>query len=149
MVQVFCVFSKYRRTAVLVHRLIWWTTLTRTIRTDQMTFKFFLIFLIFTHKPKILSVKQASVITRRNRLSLTVGLDCEGVFFFFFLTSCVLCVFRLGRWWRIKEAKNGLYIIPLKRRRKESTAEQQHNNTLWGLYFSFVLDAFFFVIVVM
>lgn len=58
----------------------------------------------------------------------SVKSDCR-----FRLWGCVffyqLCVFRLGRWWRIKEAKNGLYVIPLKRRSKELTAEQQHNNT--------------------
>lgn len=31
-------------------------------------------------------------------------------------------LFRLGRWWRLKEAKNGIYIIPLKR--KPSTPEE-------------------------
>lgn len=29
---------------------------------------------------------------------------------------------RLGRWWRMKEAKNGLYIIPLKRKDPELIA---------------------------
>uniref|UniRef100_A0A0E9WIT9 Uncharacterized protein n=1 Tax=Anguilla anguilla TaxID=7936 RepID=A0A0E9WIT9_ANGAN len=29
---------------------------------------------------------------------------------------------RLGRWWRIKDAKNGLYIIPLKKRDSDQEA---------------------------
>ncbi|GAA6083261.1 U3 small nucleolar RNA-interacting protein 2 isoform X1 [Tachysurus ichikawai] len=41
-----------------------------------------------------------------------------------FLVAGVGQEHRLGRWWRIKEAKNGLYIIPLKRQSKETTAEQ-------------------------
>ncbi|KAM9408729.1 U3 small nucleolar RNA-interacting protein 2 isoform 1-T1 [Pholidichthys leucotaenia] len=32
---------------------------------------------------------------------------------------------RLGRWWRLKEAKNGIYIIPLKR--KPSASEEDKN----------------------
>ncbi|XP_073682241.1 U3 small nucleolar RNA-interacting protein 2 isoform X1 [Garra rufa] len=31
---------------------------------------------------------------------------------------------RLGRWWRIKEARNGLYIIPLKRQAQEQVVVQ-------------------------
>ncbi|KAI5607086.1 U3 small nucleolar RNA-interacting protein 2 isoform X1 [Silurus asotus] len=48
-----------------------------------------------------------------------------------FLVAGVGQEHRLGRWWRIKEAKNGLYIIPLKRLNKDSTTvEQEHVNTL-------------------
>ncbi|XP_051528626.1 U3 small nucleolar RNA-interacting protein 2-like isoform X1 [Myxocyprinus asiaticus] len=36
-----------------------------------------------------------------------------------FLVAGVGQEHRLGRWWRIKEAKNGLYVIPLKRQTKE------------------------------
>lgn len=36
-----------------------------------------------------------------------------------FILVCSVFV-RMGRWWRIKEAKNGLYIIPLKRKPEES-----------------------------
>ncbi|TRY94888.1 hypothetical protein DNTS_032989 [Danionella cerebrum] len=39
-----------------------------------------------------------------------------------FLVAGVGQEHRLGRWWRIKEAKNGLYIIPLKRGEKEQEA---------------------------
>lgn len=37
------------------------------------------------------------------------------------LFDVCVCVpkIRLGRWWRLKEAKNGLYIIPLKRKDPE------------------------------
>ncbi|KAK7916559.1 hypothetical protein WMY93_012320 [Mugilogobius chulae] len=38
-----------------------------------------------------------------------------------FLVAGVGQEHRLGRWWRLKEAKNGIYIIPLKR--KQNTAE--------------------------
>ncbi|XP_062842229.1 U3 small nucleolar RNA-interacting protein 2 isoform X2 [Trichomycterus rosablanca] len=41
-----------------------------------------------------------------------------------FLVAGVGQEHRLGRWWRIKEAKNGLYIIPLKRQNKETNVEQ-------------------------
>ncbi|XP_056590941.1 U3 small nucleolar RNA-interacting protein 2 [Triplophysa dalaica] len=41
-----------------------------------------------------------------------------------FLVAGVGQEHRLGRWWRIKEAKNGLYIIPLKRQTKESEVVQ-------------------------
>ncbi|XP_066528195.1 U3 small nucleolar RNA-interacting protein 2 [Hoplias malabaricus] len=41
-----------------------------------------------------------------------------------FLVAGVGQEHRLGRWWRIKEAKNGLYIIPLKRQSKENDTEQ-------------------------
>lgn len=37
-------------------------------------------------------------------------------------------VFRLGRWWRLKEAKNGLYIIPLKRQQPEQEEVNGENN---------------------
>ncbi|KAL7843686.1 hypothetical protein AOLI_G00251980 [Acnodon oligacanthus] len=41
-----------------------------------------------------------------------------------FLVAGVGQEHRLGRWWRIKEAKNGLYIIPLKRQNTEQEVEQ-------------------------
>ncbi|XP_039530036.1 U3 small nucleolar RNA-interacting protein 2 isoform X1 [Pimephales promelas] len=41
-----------------------------------------------------------------------------------FLVAGVGQEHRLGRWWRIKEAKNGLYIIPLKRQVKEQEVVQ-------------------------
>nr|XP_055040808.1 U3 small nucleolar RNA-interacting protein 2 isoform X1 [Misgurnus anguillicaudatus] len=41
-----------------------------------------------------------------------------------FLVAGVGQEHRLGRWWRIKEAKNGLYIIPLKRQTKEPEVVQ-------------------------
>ncbi|XP_056324273.1 U3 small nucleolar RNA-interacting protein 2 isoform X1 [Danio aesculapii] len=41
-----------------------------------------------------------------------------------FLVAGVGQEHRLGRWWRIKEAKNGLYIIPLKRQAKEQEVVQ-------------------------
>uniref|UniRef100_A0A8C8J617 U3 small nucleolar RNA-interacting protein 2 n=1 Tax=Oncorhynchus tshawytscha TaxID=74940 RepID=A0A8C8J617_ONCTS len=40
-----------------------------------------------------------------------------------FLVAGVGQEHRLGRWWRLKEAKNGLYIIPLKRRQEEVNGE--------------------------
>ncbi|XP_076860865.1 U3 small nucleolar RNA-interacting protein 2 isoform X2 [Brachyhypopomus gauderio] len=47
-----------------------------------------------------------------------------------FLVAGVGQEHRLGRWCRIKDAKNGLYIIPLKRQSKEAEAQQQHTHTL-------------------
>uniref|UniRef100_A0A8C7TWR2 U3 small nucleolar RNA-interacting protein 2 n=1 Tax=Oncorhynchus mykiss TaxID=8022 RepID=A0A8C7TWR2_ONCMY len=41
-----------------------------------------------------------------------------------FLVAGVGQEHRLGRWWRLKEAKNGLYIIPLKRRQEEVNGEK-------------------------
>uniref|UniRef100_A0A672LKT3 U3 small nucleolar RNA-interacting protein 2 n=1 Tax=Sinocyclocheilus grahami TaxID=75366 RepID=A0A672LKT3_SINGR len=38
-----------------------------------------------------------------------------------FLVAGVGQEHRLGRWWRIKEARNGIYIIPLKRQAQEPT----------------------------
>ncbi|XP_062324596.1 U3 small nucleolar RNA-interacting protein 2 isoform X1 [Osmerus eperlanus] len=40
-----------------------------------------------------------------------------------FLVAGVGQEHRLGRWWRMKEAKNGLYIIPLKRQNPEQEVE--------------------------
>uniref|UniRef100_A0A8D3BUF3 U3 small nucleolar RNA-interacting protein 2 n=1 Tax=Scophthalmus maximus TaxID=52904 RepID=A0A8D3BUF3_SCOMX len=37
-----------------------------------------------------------------------------------FLVAGVGQEHRLGRWWRLKEAKNGIYIIPLKRKKHQS-----------------------------
>ncbi|XP_026868287.2 U3 small nucleolar RNA-interacting protein 2 [Electrophorus electricus] len=41
-----------------------------------------------------------------------------------FLVAGVGQEHRLGRWWRVKDAKNGLYIIPLKRQNREAETEQ-------------------------
>ncbi|CAB1315303.1 unnamed protein product [Coregonus sp. 'balchen'] len=41
-----------------------------------------------------------------------------------FLVAGVGQEHRLGRWWRLKEAKNGLYIIPLKRQQPEQEEVQ-------------------------
>ncbi|XP_035615945.1 U3 small nucleolar RNA-interacting protein 2 [Oncorhynchus keta] len=41
-----------------------------------------------------------------------------------FLVAGVGQEHRLGRWWRLKEAKNGLYIIPLKRQQPEQEGVQ-------------------------
>ncbi|KAM4612649.1 U3 small nucleolar RNA-interacting protein 2 isoform 2-T2 [Polymixia lowei] len=43
-----------------------------------------------------------------------------------FLVAGVGQEHRLGRWWRLKEAKNGLYIIPLKR---QSPQQEESSNT--------------------
>ncbi|XP_076012911.1 U3 small nucleolar RNA-interacting protein 2 isoform X2 [Genypterus blacodes] len=40
-----------------------------------------------------------------------------------FLVAGVGQEHRLGRWWRLKEAKNGIYIIPLKRKPQEEEAK--------------------------
>ncbi|KAG9260650.1 U3 small nucleolar RNA-interacting protein 2 isoform X2 [Astyanax mexicanus] len=46
-----------------------------------------------------------------------------------FLVAGVGQEHRLGRWWRIKEAKNGLYIIPLKRKNKEQMVDNSKTQT--------------------
>ncbi|XP_029006001.1 U3 small nucleolar RNA-interacting protein 2 isoform X2 [Betta splendens] len=40
-----------------------------------------------------------------------------------FLVAGVGQEHRLGRWWRLKEAKNGIYVIPLKRKRDQEADE--------------------------
>uniref|UniRef100_A0A4W3GGU1 U3 small nucleolar RNA-interacting protein 2 n=1 Tax=Callorhinchus milii TaxID=7868 RepID=A0A4W3GGU1_CALMI len=42
-----------------------------------------------------------------------------------FLVSGVGQEHRLGRWWRIKEAKNGIYIIPLRKKEQTDVTKEQ------------------------